>query len=132
MFFIMAFPLLASAQSAWDVNIWQGAKCGSSAAITTSGPTGPCDFCDMVIVANNVITYGVQLAVLVVVAVIVYGGILMMTSAGNDNKFGEGKSKMTAAIVGLIVVLCAWVIVNTVLHLLTGNVGFVWNQIQCY
>jgi len=121
----LSFPLFASAQ-----NIWKGAKCGGI-AIVTGGPTGPCSFCDAVIVSSNIITYLTELAIVIAVAMIAYGAILMMISAGNQTKFADGRSTMTSAIIGLVVTLSAWLIVNTILHLLSGNSPIPWNQIQC-
>ncbi len=123
-------PLVAEAKGILD-NIWKGAKCGG-AEITTGGPQGPCNFCDGVVVASNIITYAVQLAVLLAVAMIVYGGVLIMTSAGDDNKLKEGRSRIVAAIVGLVVALAAWLIVNEIFHLLSGGgTSIPWSQVKC-
>lgn len=118
-------PLTAGAQ-----NIWKGAKCGG-AEITTGGPQGPCDFCDGVVVTSNIIEYALQLAVLLAVAMIVYGGVLIMTSAGDDSKLKEGRSRIVSAIVGLVVALAAWLIVNEIFHLLAGGASIPWSQVKC-
>ncbi len=123
---LFSSPLVVSAQ-----NIWKDAYCGGKTRIVDGGPTGPCGFCDAVIVTNNIIGYLTQLGILITVAMIAYGAITMMISAGDQGKFGEGKSKMTSAVIGLVIVLCAWVIVSTILHLLAGNNAAFWNQVQC-
>jgi len=123
---LLSIPSITSAQ-----NIWKGATCGGTSPIVDGGPPGPCSFCDAVIVGNNIITYLTELAILVTVSMIVYGAITMMISGGNQSKFEDGKSKMTSAIIGLVVVLSAWVIVNTIMHLLAGNSAAFWNQIKC-
>lgn len=42
----------------------------------------------------------------------VWGGFLMLTSAGSSKKVEEGKTKMVAAIVGLIIIFSAFTVVK--------------------
>ncbi|MDO8557156.1 MAG: pilin [Candidatus Jorgensenbacteria bacterium] len=122
-------PFVAGAQ-----NIWAGATCSSNPnapKITTGGPTGPCSFCDGIIVTSNIINYMVQIAILVTIVMIVYGAILMMTSAGDTSRFGSGRSKITSAIIGLVIVVLAWLLVNEVFHILTGGANVPWSQVRC-
>ncbi len=60
------------------MNIWEGAKCGASAPITTGGPTGPCGFCDAIVVGSNIIYNLFVVAVIVSVLMIVAGGVVFM------------------------------------------------------
>jgi len=43
------------------------------------------------------------------------GGVMMMISAGNPNLMGNGKKIMYAAIIGLVLVWCSWLIIDSVL-----------------
>jgi len=52
---------------------------------------------------------------LLAVIMIIYGGFLFMTSAGNPEKVKKGKSTILYGLVGLIIALLAFVIVNFVL-----------------
>lgn len=49
------------------------------------------------------------------VVLIVYAGFIWMTSAGNQEKIGTAKNIMVAAIIGLIIVLAAYMITYFVL-----------------
>lgn len=42
----------------------------------------------------------------------VWGGFLMLTSAGNAKKVQDGKTKMMAAVVGLIIIFSAFTVVK--------------------
>jgi RsiW-degrading membrane proteinase PrsW (M82 family) len=53
-------------------------------------------------------------AALAVVAFIVYGGMLMAMSAGNDAKYKQGKDIIRNAIIGGVVIFGVGVIVNTI------------------
>ena len=46
------------------------------------------------------------------------GGIFMLISAGNPNLFNTGKKIVYAAIIGLVLVFCSWLIVNTILSII--------------
>ena len=48
---------------------------------------------------------------LVAVVLILYGGFVWMTAAGNEDKVSTAKKIISAAVVGLIIVLLAWAIV---------------------
>lgn len=77
-------------------------------------PTG-CNSGDMSgIVTKIVDTLFIVLGV-VCVFVIIYGGFLMMTSAGDPGKVAKGKKAVIGAIIGLLIAISAGAIVNFVL-----------------
>jgi len=49
------------------------------------------------------------------VLAITIGGILMLISAGNPNLLSLGKKIMYAAIIGLVLVWCSYLIINFIL-----------------
>lgn len=51
----------------------------------------------------------------------VYGGILMLTSAGNQEKIKKGKDVLIWAIIGLMVILGSYVLVSFVITGLKGD-----------
>lgn len=69
---------------------------------------------DIVLLVQRVMNIGIVLATLGVVAMIVYGGFQMATSAGNDTKYNAGKSTLKYAIYGALVVFGVGLIVNTI------------------
>lgn len=50
----------------------------------------------------------------------VWGGFQWLTSAGNDEKVKKGTQTMMWSIIGLVVVLASYLLVNTVLRFLAG------------
>lgn len=48
---------------------------------------------------------------LIAVIMILYGGFVWMTAGGNEEKVASAKKIISAAVIGLIVVLLAWAIV---------------------
>ena len=63
----------------------------------------------------NIITFVLGLLGLIAVVMILYGGFIWLTAGGNEDKVGSAKKIISAAIVGLIIVLLAWAIVNFVI-----------------
>ena len=121
----LTLPQLSFAQ-----NIWKGTSC----AVEGGGPTKPCGLCDLLVVGMNIIDILTQASFLIVAAVVVWGAFLMITSAGSDSKMAEGKKKITSAVIGLVVVLTAWVIVNTAfmaIAAISGASEISWNSIKC-
>ncbi len=62
----------------------------------------------------NIITFVLGLLGLIAVIMILYGGFVWLTAGGNEDKVGSAKKIISAAIVGLIVILLSWAIVNFV------------------
>ncbi len=63
---------------------------------------------------QTIINWVLGVVVLLAVGMIIYGGIQMMTSQGDPEKFSKGQSIVIYAVIGLIVALIAWSIVNWV------------------
>ncbi len=77
------------------------------------------DFFTMIARVYNFIVWDIAtpLAILAFLA----GGIIMMVSAGNPGLAGKGRQILTIATIGLVLVFCAWLIVNVILVTLTGH-----------
>ena len=69
-------------------------------------------------VIGRVLNYALALIGSVLVAMIVYGGFLYLTSAGSEEKIKSAKSVLTYAIIGVTIVIGAFVIVNFVISAL--------------
>lgn len=55
---------------------------------------------------------------------IMYAGIQMIISGGDKQKLQAARNRLTYAIVGFIIVICAFVIVNMIILILGGNPSF--------
>jgi cytochrome bd-type quinol oxidase subunit 2 len=53
---------------------------------------------------------------LIAVIMIIYGGITYVTAAGNEEKVGKAKKIIMYAIVGIVIVLISFALVNTVIR----------------
>lgn len=56
-----------------------------------------------------------QIAAPLAIIALIIGGIFMMISAGNPNLFSTGKKILYTAIIGLVLVLCSYLIINFII-----------------
>lgn len=63
-------------------------------------------------VIKAVITFILAFAAAIAVLFLVVGGILYMTAGGNDDKVKKARSMIFSAIIGLIVIILSFIIVN--------------------
>lgn len=60
----------------------------------------------------NIITYILGFAAAIAVLLLIYGGIVYMTSSGDEKKTTSAKGILTGAVIGLVIVIFASVIIN--------------------
>ncbi len=63
-------------------------------------------------ILQTIIDWGTGLSGTVALIYLVYGGIQYMTSAGNSQQAGSAKNTITWAIIGLVIIMSAWAIVQ--------------------
>jgi hypothetical protein len=97
MLVLLVAPLAASAITLEDV--------GNTIGVGTA---------DLKATVINIIQWVLGLLGLIAVIMILYGGFIWMTAGGNEDKVSTAKKIITAAVVGLIVILLAWAIVTFV------------------
>lgn len=63
---------------------------------------------------NSIYNYGLTIAGIVATMVLMGGGIVWLTSGGDAGKVSQAKGLIGGSIVGIIILLCAWIILNTI------------------
>ena len=96
------------------------AGCDSSGLVTCGcAPDGSdkCTITDFFAMLVNIYKFLVTMVAtpLAVISILI-GGILMMTSAGDPGRMGLGKKILYAAIIGLVLAFCSYMIINWVLQ----------------
>ena len=87
-------------------------------------------------VFQGVLNVLVSIGVLAVVFFIAWGGFMLITGGSNPSVRQQAKNRMLNAVVGLVIILGAWIIVDTVMKVLynpdtsfEGGTFGPWNQI---
>jgi hypothetical protein len=86
-------------------------------------PTGKCTLYDAFNTFIRIINALMLLAAVYAVIRIVMAGFMMVISGGNEERLSAGKTGLTNALLGFIIVLIAYLVINTILGFLVpgGN-----------
>lgn len=79
--------------------------------ITNLGETFGLGTADLRSSVINIVQWALGLLALIAVVFIIIGGFMWITAGGNEEKIEKAKGYITAAVIGIIVVLLAWAIV---------------------
>ncbi len=93
-----------------------------------------CQTCYVVQLINGVIAWLVMILGTVAAIIIVYAGFKLVTSGGNRHAKEEAKSLITNLIIGYVIVLAGWLLVDTGMKMLLidGETRLgMWNQLSC-
>lgn len=98
-----------------------------------------CDACHFIEMGQLILFWLIGILAVVFAAIALVAGWGLATSGGNQQALSQAKSRMANAIIGFILVLAAWLIIDTLMRSLLagGNLGAVsagagpWNTIQC-
>lgn len=88
---------------------------------SSAGPAGTPD--DVFNLVNRVKNIALAFVGVIIFAMFVYGGVLYITSGGNDEKIQKGKQTLTYAVIGLIIVVLSYALISVVVNSLGGKVG---------
>ena len=68
----------------------------------------------------SIISAALTLVGVIALGTMVYGGFRWMTAAGSEEQVGEAKRILTAGIIGLIIIIISWAVVNFVIAAVNG------------
>jgi len=97
--------IFLSPVAAWAANPSVPMPAGEGETLTLSG---------IVVLIIDIANTFITIAVTITVAMIIYAGFKMATAGDNTTKFQAGKSTLTSAIIGLVVILGVGIIVRTI------------------
>lgn len=95
-----------------------------------------CNFCDGIQMINFILQWVVRISIMLGGVLLVVAGFRLVTSGGDEKQYKRAKEMLFSAIIGFIIVLAAWTIIDTLLKLLATDdtqemVFGVWNDVQC-
>ena len=88
---------------------------------TCEGKGGCQSICDVVELAQNVLNFGIFVAVVISAFLFAYAGWNMLTSGGNTEVYQKGKRVFGNVLIGLIIILAGWIIIDTLMKTFTGT-----------
>jgi len=91
-----------------------------------------CQACHITELINNVVAWLFVVLSVLAAIMIAIAGFGLVTSGGNAAAMGKAKATLTNIIIGFIILMGGWILVDTAMKaLVTGQVYGVWNRIQC-
>lgn len=110
---LLVLPLMAAAQSEFGLEgDFQSTLSGTLPTTEASVPT----------VIAKLINWAMGFLGIIAVVIILAGGFMWMTAAGNEEKVGKAKKLLIAGIIGLVIILAAYVIATYVITQLKGAI----------
>lgn len=92
----------------------------------------PCGFAGVLAIVQNLMNTGIGFAILFSVIIMTWAGVLYITTPANPEARGKANNMLINAVVGILIVLSAWLIVDFVMKILynPNNAGWgPWNTI---
>lgn len=109
---VAILPLMAAAQA--------------GGLVPCSGPD--CTTASVVSLANGLIEWLVTMLGVIAVIALVFAGFKMVISAGDEKAWSSAKELFQNVIIGIILILASWLIIDTLLKMLTDKGLEGWSQ----
>ena len=95
-----------------------------------TGDGGCQSICDLAQLAQNVLNDGIYLAVFLSAVLFAWAGWKHMSAGGDSHQISEANKVFSAVFIGLIIILSAWLIVDTLMRTIAGQpAGLPWNEV---
>jgi len=95
----------------------------------------PCKFCDLFETINRIIKFAMfDLVVPIATLMLVVGGAMFFFGGIKPDLLNRAKGIILSTVVGIVVILCAWVAVNTVITkigIVENPSSWQWYKIGC-
>lgn len=107
----------------------------------TEAESAFCTICDLIVLIQNIMNKAMYIFAAPIAAFMLgYGGFLMVRAGvkgGDTAMYGRAKTIMTNAIIGIVIIFCSWLLIDTLMKALgayqyaTGANFGPWNKIEC-
>lgn len=113
------------------VGLLQTSTAMAAEGLVTCTGGDECNFCSFVTMVNGLIEWLVIIAVTLTVLLLAFAGFRLITSAGDAAGFEQAKKIFVSSIIGILIMLAGWTIVDTFLKISAGGDLGVWNAVEC-
>ncbi len=91
-----------------------------------------CQMCHFVQLGQRILEWFILVSASIIAVMFAWGGFEWVMSGGNTGKIQKGKDKMINALIGLLIILGAYLVVNTIMvTFVDQSVVSNWSSIQC-
>lgn len=91
-----------------------------------------CQSCHVLQLIQIVVNWLVAMLTIITAIIISFAGLRLVTSFGNASAMLQAKSLINNCIIGFIIVLAGWLLIDLVMKSLLNDQAYgVWNELQC-
>lgn len=104
----------------------------SAGLVTCDGPD--CNFCSFTEMVNGIIQWVIAISTLIAVLLMMVAGFNLVTSGGDPGAVQKAKSMIMSVVIGFIIILAAFTLVDTMLKALMADqskIGKIWDPVDC-
>lgn len=95
-----------------------------------NGPGGCNSICAIAELAQNILNDGIFVAVFLAAILFAYAGLKLLISPASVAQQGQAKTLFLNVLVGFLIILAAWLIIDTVMRVMLGSSpALPWNKI---
>lgn len=113
-------PAPASAQAVFGPPMDPTATTQAQTSTTVTIPN-PIPCADATCVISQVIKYVLGSIALIATGMFIWGGVLMLTSGGNEKRVEQAKETLAWAAIGIVVIILSWAIIRYLLSSLVNS-----------
>ena len=89
--------------------------CGTSDRVSGGFLEGECSFCDLQVLALNILNFLVLISAVVAALLFLNAGFLYITSSANPGNISRAHKIFGNTLVGMIIIFAAWLIVSQII-----------------
>lgn len=83
--------------------------------------TDACTMCHILLGGKGIIDWGMGIMVIIGIALIMISGVVYIVSVGDSGRMTYAKGMIGKVIAGFALILCGWLIVNTIITVLSSD-----------
>ena len=90
-----------------------------------------CNVCDLALLAQNILNAGIYIAIFLSAILFAWAGWKYVTAGGNPGKATDARKIFTNVVIGLVIIIAGWLVVDTVMKTLVNEEATFgpWNRI---
>lgn len=120
-YLLLAAPLFAAEYKGF-------VQCDPTKKLTESGS---CDLCALLKSIEKIIDTLTTIAFPITIGFVVYGAVVIMIAGGSAEKVTKGRQIITSAVIGLVIVLASWLLINEIMQLILKQGLQPFKTIKC-
>ena len=88
-----------------------------------------CSVCDIATTAQNALNTGIFIMIFLSAVLFAWAGWEALTSAGNAEQYAHAKRIFGNVVLGLVIILAGWIVIDTLMKTMTKGSFGPWNKI---